>query len=700
MSSWVRDACYGDSGGPLLVVNDSAMSLAGVVSWGIGCGRPNFPGVYTRIPDYAAWMCSHISARGCDSAHEVYMKRSSLSTQGNNSNNNNNNNNNNNWTDTIFVSGSVIPRKVSNINTYRQIVGGDTFVNVPRSRGIVPATPLPGDQALFNQSGRIINGGTSITSGTWKIQAVDFPFFSGLADTSGTIYCGATMLTPVHLVTAAHCIKPYLSKAFIGRREQSTSCLLPNCYESTIDAYIQHPSYSGSQTLKNDIALVRIKTPAPESFSTELASRQAVSRASSFVIAGMGATSESGDYPSVLQIASVPSVPEVLCASSPVGPYISDGMMCAGMLFPTAPPPYSPPLVHSTPPPTSPPKLPPPNTPNPSVPLDQPKQTTTQIRETQNADSYISTCDWYSTKPECLATMTLQEIELNSNICELTIDKPVTALWISGWDSEYDFNVGRYIEDDPLLMEKICLPNWYGEQVFDNTTAYVQVLSTCLNTLQTVILPPNEPIMATTKLDNYSCAETLQTRLNCSLKGNENIDYLMRLPASRIEGGFFNHTSNRTETGFYRLPCYTFSHPSPPPSPQFPPASPVDPPINPLPHLPPHTPVAAPPSIPPPSNPYPSSSSSSSTSAGIIVLVILSIIIALVFFFGLLYKLYINKIQPRTSSVIQKQSLPPPTTTTKSYYFLSTHNFNHLKDTFVHGTHNTSPFLRLSTNHD
>eukprot|EP00966_Prymnesium_polylepis_P167411 3870394-Prymnesium_polylepis.1 len=53
----------------------------------------------------------------------------------------------------------------------------------------------------------------------------------------------------------------------------------------------------------------------------------------------MGATSEAGDYPSRLQMASVPAVPEVLCASSPVGSYISDGMLCAGMLFPNRPPP-------------------------------------------------------------------------------------------------------------------------------------------------------------------------------------------------------------------------------------------------------------------------------------------------------------------------------------------------------------------------
>ncbi|MGW1676821.1 S1 family peptidase [Saccharopolyspora sp. NPDC002376] len=44
-----RDACAGDSGGPIVADN----RLIGVVSYGTGCGRPNTPGVYTRLSTYA-----------------------------------------------------------------------------------------------------------------------------------------------------------------------------------------------------------------------------------------------------------------------------------------------------------------------------------------------------------------------------------------------------------------------------------------------------------------------------------------------------------------------------------------------------------------------------------------------------------------------------------------------------------------------
>ncbi|XP_046451011.1 trypsin-1-like isoform X1 [Daphnia pulex] len=56
-----KDTCQGDSGGPLLVRSapGSPWTQAGIVSFGNGCARPGFPGVYTRVSSYGMWIWKH-----------------------------------------------------------------------------------------------------------------------------------------------------------------------------------------------------------------------------------------------------------------------------------------------------------------------------------------------------------------------------------------------------------------------------------------------------------------------------------------------------------------------------------------------------------------------------------------------------------------------------------------------------------------
>ncbi|GBP68834.1 Phenoloxidase-activating factor 2 [Eumeta japonica] len=52
-----EDSCEGDGGAPLACpTGNNTYVLTGLVSWGIGCGEKNVPGVYTKVSKFRDWV--------------------------------------------------------------------------------------------------------------------------------------------------------------------------------------------------------------------------------------------------------------------------------------------------------------------------------------------------------------------------------------------------------------------------------------------------------------------------------------------------------------------------------------------------------------------------------------------------------------------------------------------------------------------
>jgi secreted trypsin-like serine protease len=63
-----QDTCQGDSGGPLVVPDGGDWLQIGITSFGLGCGVPGFPGVYTEVDHFTSFIGPYLDPDGVPEA--------------------------------------------------------------------------------------------------------------------------------------------------------------------------------------------------------------------------------------------------------------------------------------------------------------------------------------------------------------------------------------------------------------------------------------------------------------------------------------------------------------------------------------------------------------------------------------------------------------------------------------------------------
>ncbi|XP_046144258.1 transmembrane protease serine 9-like [Osmia bicornis bicornis] len=286
-----RDACFGDSGGPLHVKGTFGhLEVIGIISWGRGCARPNFPGIYTKLTNYLGWLKDHLD-------------------------------------------GECVcppPRRTTNSTNYRkskflfdELFGLDIDSNVDDNETLRNCSCECG---VSNQEHRIVGGKPTAPN--------KYPWVARLVY-EGRFHCGASLVNNDYVLTAAHCVrrlKRSKIRVVLGDYDQHINTDGRSVMRA-VSAVIRHRNFD-MNSYNHDVALLKLrksvkfsKTIRPVCLpqtGTDPAGKEGT-------VVGWGRTSEGGMLAGQVQEVQVPILSLTQCRKMKYrANRITDNMICAG----------------------------------------------------------------------------------------------------------------------------------------------------------------------------------------------------------------------------------------------------------------------------------------------------------------------------------------------------------------------------------